>query len=43
MRVGWAWQQLNETIDGVAFDKAAEDIGESSLRIEAVEFAGLDE
>ena len=36
-------QQLIEAIEGMARDNAGEDVGEKSLRIDAVEFAGLDQ
>jgi hypothetical protein len=36
-------KQFFEAIDRVAFDEAGEDVGQIGLRIDAIEFAGLDE
>jgi hypothetical protein len=36
-------EEFVETIDGVSFDEAGEDVGEVSFGVDAVEFAGLDE
>jgi len=36
-------QQFVETVDGMSIDHAREHIGEVSVRLDAVQFAGLDQ
>ena len=37
------WQQLVEPVDGMSIDHAREHVGEVSVGLDAVEFAGFDQ